>query len=64
MNVSNDSNKLEELNLKDFEVLADNKEKNWFKRAHIGQYLKIARIITLTSKLSEEIKKISSLPPG
>ena len=56
LNFSNDS-KPEEFSLKDIEVLADNKEQSWFKRAHIGQYLGIARIITLTSKLSEEDKR-------
>ena len=53
LNVSNDS-KSEEFNLKDIEVLVDNKEQNWFKRAHIGQYLRIAHIITSTTKLSEQ----------
>ena len=38
-------------------MLADNKEQNWFKRAHIGQYLRIARIIISTNKLSEEDKR-------
>ena len=36
LNVSNDSSKPEEFSLKDIEVLVDNKEQNWFKRAHIG----------------------------
>ena len=44
----------EEYILKDIEVLVDGKEQNWFKRAHIGQYLGIARIIASTAKLSEE----------
>ena len=52
--VSNGSNKSEELNLNDIEVLVDSGDQNWFKRAHIGQYLGIAHIITLTAKLSEE----------
>ena len=54
LNVSNGSSKSEDFTLNDIEVLVDNKEQNWFKRAHIGQYLGIARIITSTSKLSEE----------
>ena len=57
LNVSNASNKPEEFSLKDIKVFADNKEQNWFKRAHIGQYLGIARIITSTSKLLEEDKR-------
>ena len=36
LNVSNHSSKPEEFSLKDIEVLVDNKEQNWFKRAHIG----------------------------
>ena len=31
----NASSKPEEFSLKDIEVLVDNKEQNWFKRAHI-----------------------------
>ena len=54
LNVSNGSSKPEEFSLKDIEVLVDKKEQNWFKRAHIGQYLGMARIIMSTAKLSEE----------
>ena len=35
-------------------MFVDNKGENWLKRAHIGQYLGIAHIITLTAKLSGE----------
>ena len=55
LNVSN--GKPKEFILNDIEVLADDKEQNWFKREHIGLYLGIAHIITSTSKLSEEDKK-------
>ena len=48
------SGKPEEFSLKGIEVLVDNREQNWFKRAHIGQFLGITRIITSTAKLSEE----------
>ena len=54
LNVSKASNKPEEFSLRDIKVFADNKEHNWFKRAHIGLYLGISHIITLTSKLLEE----------
>ena len=57
LNVSNASNKSEEFSVNDIEMLADKKEQNWFKRAHIGQYLGIARIITSNRKLSEEDKR-------
>ena len=40
--------------IKDIEVVVDKKGQNWFKRAHIGRYLGIARIITSTAKLSEK----------
>ena len=53
LNVSNGS-KSKEFNLKDIKVFVDNMEQNWFKRAHIAQYLGIACIITSTTKLAEE----------
>ena len=55
LNVSNNADsKSEEFSFNNIEVLVDSEEQNWFKRAHIGQYLGIACIITSTSKLSEE----------
>ena len=54
LNVSKGSGKPEEFSHKSIEVLVGNREQNWFKRAHIGQFLGIARIITSTAKLSEE----------
>ena len=54
LSVSNGSSKPQEFNLNDIEVFVDSEEQNWFKRAHIGQYLGITCIITSTSKLSEE----------
>ena len=62
LNVSNASDKPEKFNFKDIEVLADNKDQNWFKREHIGQDLGIARIITSTSKLLEEGKRSRAFP--
>ena len=58
MNVSNASNKPEEFNLKDIEVLADNKEQNWFKRADVGKFLGIVNIRRLMAKLVNEDPKI------
>ena len=54
LKVSNRSSKSEEFNHNDIEVIVDNKEQNWFKRAHIRQYLGIACIKTSTARLSEE----------
>ena len=54
LNASNASSKPEEFSIKDIEVVVDNKKQNWCKRAHVGRYLGIARIITSTAKLSEE----------
>ena len=54
LSYSNNSSKSEELNLKDIEVLVDNKGRNCFNRAHIRRYLGIAPIVTSTTKLSEE----------
>ena len=34
--------------------LVDSGDQSWFKRAHIGRFLGKARIITSTTKLSEE----------
>ena len=47
LNVSNDSSKPEEFSLKDTEVILDNKEQNWFKRAHIGQYYYLLLLLLL-----------------
>ena len=52
LNVFNARKKAEEFSLKDIEVLLDHKEQNWFKRTHIGRYLRIARIITSATKIS------------
>ena len=57
LNVSNASKKPEEFNLNDIEVLVDSGDQNWFKRVHIGQYLGMAPIITLTSNVSKEDKR-------
>ena len=48
------SSKSEEFNLKDIEILVGKEDHPWFKRACVGQYLGIASIITLTTKLAEE----------
>ena len=57
LNVSNDSSKPEEFNIKDIEVLVDNKEQNWFKRAHVGKFLGIVNIRRSTAKLANEDQK-------
>ena len=58
--VSNGSNKSEELNLNDIEVLVDSGDQNWFKRAHIGQYL----YHNIDCQVIRRRNKISGLPPG
>ena len=57
LNVSNDSSKPEEFSIKDIEVLVDNKEQNWFKRAHVGKFLGIVNIHRSTAKLANEDQK-------
>ena len=57
LNISNDSSKPEEFSLSDIEVLADNKEKNWFKRTHVGKFLGLVNIHRLTAKLADEDQK-------
>ena len=50
LNVPNANSNHEMFNIKDIEVVVDKKGQNWFKRAHIGGYLGIARIITSIDK--------------
>ena len=57
LNVSNDNSKPEEFNIKDIEVLVDNKEQNWFKRAHVGKFLGIVNIRRSTAKPANEDQK-------
>ena len=56
-NVSNASNEPEQFSLKDIEVLADNKEQNWFKRAHVGKFSGLAHIHRSTARLADEDQK-------
>ena len=44
LNVSNGSSKSEKFSIKDIEMLVDNKEQNWFKRAHVGNFLGLIHI--------------------
>ena len=45
MNTSNDNSKPEEFNLNDIEVLVDSEGENWFKRAQVGKFLGLAKIL-------------------
>ena len=56
-NVSNASNEPEQFSLKDIEVLADNKEQNWFKRAHVGKFSGLVHIHRSTARLADEDQK-------
>ena len=53
LSVSNESSKSEEFSLNDTEVLVDNKEQNWFKRAHVGKVLGIEDIRTSLNGLEK-----------
>ena len=64
LNVSNDSSKPEEFSLKDTEVILDNKEQNWFKRAHIGRYLRDSPYYNINCQVIRRRYKISGLSPG
>ena len=44
LNVSNGSAKPEEFNLSDIEVVVDSEGENWFKRAHVGNFLGLPQI--------------------
>ena len=52
----NASSRPEEFSLKDIEVLVDNKEQNWFKRAHVGKFLGIEDIRTSLNDLESSVK--------
>ena len=56
LNVSS-SNYSEEFNLKDIEVLIDDKEQPRIKQTHIGRYIGLASMITWTIKLAEQDMK-------
>ena len=57
LNVFNDSSgKLEEFNFNDIDNV-DNKEQNWFKRAHAGKFLGIVSIHRSTGNLADEDQK-------
>ena len=58
LNVSNASNESEEFSLKDIEMVVDNKEQNWFKRAHLGKFLGLVRIYRSTTRLADEDQNI------
>ena len=45
LNVSNASNKPEEFSLNDIEVIVDSEGENWFKRAHVGKFLGLAKVL-------------------
>lgn len=56
LNVSN-SSRFKEFNLKDIEMLVENKEQPLFKRIYAGRYVGIACIITSTIELAEDDMK-------
>ena len=45
LSVSNSSSKLREFSLNDIEVLVDSEEQNWFKRADVGKFLGLKKIL-------------------
>ena len=44
LSFSNGSSKSEHFSLKDIEVFVDSEEQNWFKREHVGKFLRIEDI--------------------
>ena len=58
LNVSNASNESEEFSLKDIEMVADNKQQNWFQRAHVGKILELVHIYRSTARLADKDQKI------
>ena len=58
LNVSNgSSNKSEQFNLNYIGVIVDNKEQNWFNRAHVGNFLGIVNLPRSTANLVDEDQK-------
>ena len=57
LNVSNGSSKAEEFSLNHTEVLVDNKEQNWFKRAPEGNFLGLVHIQRPTVRQAGKDKK-------
>ena len=58
LTVSNDaSSKPEEFSLNDIEVIFDNKEQDWSKRAHVEKFLRIVNIRRSTGKLADKDHK-------
>ena len=52
LNVCNGCSKSEEFSLNNIEVLVDNKEQNWFKRARVGKFLGLVHIQKLIARLA------------
>ena len=58
LNVSNDAgSKPKGFSISDIEVLADKKEQNWFKRAHVGKFLGLVYIHRSTAKVADKDQK-------
>ena len=69
LNVPNASSKSEEFSLKNIEVLVDSEGENWFKRAHVGKCLDLAKILMSVEELDiqetpqrDDIKAMVSNP--
>ena len=54
LNVSNGSSKPDEFTLNDIEVLVDSEGENWFKQAHFGKYLGLAKILMSVERLGTQ----------
>ena len=50
LNVSN-SNKYEEFNLRDIEILVNGEGQHWFKQPHVGKFLGFAKILMSVERL-------------
>ena len=55
LNISNGSSRPQEF--KSIEVVVDNKEQNWFKRAHVGKYLGLVHIQRSMARLAGKDRK-------
>ena len=59
------SRKFKEFNFKDIEMLVNEKQQPWFKKAHVGKFLGISNTHTSTTKLGQyDMQTHTSLQTG
>ena len=54
LNVSYANRKPEEFSMKNIEMVVDNEGENWFKRANVGKFLGLTKILTSAKGLDAQ----------